>query len=103
VGALSAQYDVHCRDPQWPVSVESGRSTSKTFYAETFAITIRAISGLSRQTPSLQMTKSAGSKTWPLMKSNTERSIFGRSGSIKSKMNFDDPSRPSCMMPIVGS
>jgi hypothetical protein len=30
------------------------------------------------------------------------RSAFGRSGSIKSKMNFDDPSPPSCMMPIVG-
>ena len=28
---------------------------------------------------------------------------FGRSGSIKSKMNFDEPSLPSCMIPIVGS
>src|ERR1700693_313446 len=36
------------------------------FYVETLATTIRAISGLSRQTPSLRMTKSAGSKTCPL-------------------------------------
>ena len=74
-----------------------------TFYVETFATTIRAISGLSRQTPSVRMTKSAGSKTWPLTKSSTARSTWGRSGSIKSKMNFDDPSMPSCIMPIVGS
>jgi hypothetical protein len=47
------------------------------------------------------MTKSAGSKTFPLTNSNTERSIFGRSGSIKSKMNFDDPSLPWCIIPIV--
>jgi hypothetical protein len=38
---------------------------SKIFYAETFATTARAISGLSRQTPSVRMTKSAGSKTVP--------------------------------------
>jgi hypothetical protein len=57
---------------------------------DTFATTIRAISGLSRQTPSLRMTKSAGSKTRPLTKFSTARSILGRSGSIKSKMNFDD-------------
>ena len=31
-----------------PLNVDSGRSTSKIFYAETFATTIRAISGLSR-------------------------------------------------------
>jgi hypothetical protein len=42
---------------------------------------MRAISGLSLQTPSLQMTKSAGSKTWPLAKSSTARLTFGRSGS----------------------
>jgi hypothetical protein len=41
------------------------------FYVETLATTIRAISGLSRQTPSPRMTKSAGSKTWPLTKSST--------------------------------
>jgi hypothetical protein len=40
------------------------------------------------------MTKSAGSKTWPVTKSSTAQSIFGRSGSIKSKMNFEDPSLP---------
>jgi hypothetical protein len=34
----------------------SGRSVSKIFYAETFATTRRAISGLSRQTPSVRMT-----------------------------------------------
>jgi hypothetical protein len=50
------------RDWQWPVYVDSGRSASKIFYAETFATTIRAISGLSRQTPSVRMTKSAGSE-----------------------------------------
>ena len=85
------------------LNVDSGRSTSKIFYAETFATTIRAISGLSRQTPSVRMTKSAGSKTYPLTKSSTARLTFGRSGSIKSKINFDDPSLPSCMTPIVGS
>jgi hypothetical protein len=36
----------------------------------------------------VRMTKSAGSKTWPLTKSSTFRSTFGRSGSIKSKMTF---------------
>jgi hypothetical protein len=40
-----------------------GGSASKIFYVDTLATTIRAISGLSRQTPSLRMTKSAGSKT----------------------------------------
>jgi hypothetical protein len=65
--------------------------------------TIRAISELSRQTPSARILKSAGSNTFDLTKSSTTRSTFGRSGSIKSKMNFDDPLRPSCMMPIVGS
>jgi hypothetical protein len=45
------------------------------------ATTIRAISELSRQTPSVRMTKSAGSKTWPLANFNTDRSIFGRSAS----------------------
>ena len=47
---------------------------SKIFYVDTFATTIRAISGLSRQTPSLRMTKSAGSKTCPFTNSNTARS-----------------------------
>ena len=57
--------DVHGRDPQCLVNVDSGRLTSKIFYAETFATTKRAISGLSRQTPSARMTKSAGSNTGP--------------------------------------
>jgi hypothetical protein len=102
-----------CRRNRYPLSsadggssrqsVDSGRSESKIFYAETFATTIRATYGLSRQTPSVRMTKSAGSKTCPLTKSSTARSMFCRSGSIKSKMNFDDPSLPSCIMPIVGS
>jgi hypothetical protein len=34
------------------------------------------------------MTKSAGSKTCPFTNSKTARSTFGRSGSIKSNMNF---------------
>jgi hypothetical protein len=67
------------------------------FYVETLATTIRAISGLSRQTPSLRMTKSAGSKTCDPTKSSTTRSTFGRSGSIRSNMNFDDSSLPSCI------
>ena len=46
------------------------------------ATTMRAISGLSRQTPSLRMTKSARSKTCALTKSNTARSTFGRSGIV---------------------
>jgi hypothetical protein len=79
------------------------RSASKIPYVESLATTIRAICGLSRQTPAARITKSAGSKTWPLMKSSTVRSTFGRSGSIKSNMNFDEPSLPSCMMPMVGS
>ena len=45
------------------------------------------------------MTKSLGSKTCALTKSSTARSTFGRSGSIKSKINFDDPSLPSCIDP----
>ena len=53
-------------------------------YFDTLATTSRAISGLSRQTPSVRMTKSAGSKTCALTKSNTARSIRGRSGSIRS-------------------
>ena len=69
VSALSAQLRRTDVDPQCPLYVDSGRSTSKIFYAETFATTIRAISGLSRQTPSVRMTKSAGSKTCPLTKS----------------------------------
>jgi hypothetical protein len=47
---------------------KTGRSTSKTFYAETFATTVRAICGLSLETPWLRMTKSAGSKTLLFMK-----------------------------------
>jgi hypothetical protein len=50
-------------ETQCPVNVDSGRSVSKIFYAETFAMTRRAISGLSLQMPSERMTKSAGSKT----------------------------------------
>jgi hypothetical protein len=41
--------------------------------------TIRAISGLSLQTPSVRMTKSAESKTCDLTKSSTARATFGRS------------------------
>jgi hypothetical protein len=41
----------------------------------------------------------AGSKAVALTKSKTSRSTFGRSGSMRSKTNFDDPSLPSCMMP----
>ncbi len=52
----------------------------RTVYVATLATTIRAISGLSLQTPSLRMTKSAGSKTWPLTKSSTARSTLGHSG-----------------------
>jgi hypothetical protein len=74
-----------------------------TFYVEILATTIRAISGLSRQTPSLRIVKSAGSNTVALTKSKTALSTFGRSGSMRSKTNFDDPSRPSCIMPMVGS
>ena len=83
--------------------VDSGRSRSKIFYAETFATTMCAISGSSLQTPSLRMTKSAGSKASPLTKSNTTRSTSARSGSIKSNINLDDPSRPSSIIPVVGS
>jgi len=72
-------------------------------YVDILTTTIRAISGLSRQTPSLRITKSAGSNTIVLTKSTTARSTLGRSGSIKSNMNFDDPSLPSCIIPIVGS
>jgi hypothetical protein len=31
------------------------------------------------------------------------QAIFGRFGSIKSNMNFEDPSLPSCIIPMVGS
>jgi hypothetical protein len=34
------------------------------FYFDNLAMTIRAISGLSLQTPPARMTKSDGSKTW---------------------------------------
>jgi hypothetical protein len=100
-GALSAHCDVQGRSLRPLTSTPAGRSLN--LYVETLATTMRAVSGLSRQTPSLRMTKSAGSKTWPLTKSSAARSTFGRSGSIRSKMNLDDPSLPSCMMPIVGS
>jgi hypothetical protein len=53
---LSPQDDDR-RDPRCPLDVDSGRSTPKIFYAETFATTIRTISGLSRQTPSLRIPK----------------------------------------------
>ena len=85
------------------LNVDIGRTASKIFYVDTFATTTRAISGLSPHTPSLRITKSAGSKTRPLTKSSTTRSTFGRSGSIKSKMNFDEPSLPLCVIPIIGS
>jgi hypothetical protein len=74
-------FDIRRYDSQCPLHVDASRSGSSTFYIETFATTMRAISGLSLQTPSLQMTKSAGSKTWPLAKSSTARLTFGRSGS----------------------
>jgi hypothetical protein len=48
---------VYRGDPQWPLNVDSSRSTPKIFYAETFATTIRTISGLSRQTLSLRIQK----------------------------------------------
>jgi hypothetical protein len=38
-----------------------------------------------------------------LDESSTARSTRGLSGSIKSNMNFDYPSLPSYMIPIVGS
>jgi hypothetical protein len=40
--------------------------------------------------------RAAGSNTCCFTKSSTARPSFGRSGSIKSNMNFDDPSLPSC-------
>jgi hypothetical protein len=49
-----------------PRYFDSGRPTLNfpcRTYAETLATTIRAVCGLSRQTPSARMTKSAGSKT----------------------------------------
>jgi hypothetical protein len=49
-------------------------------------------------TPSVRVAKSAASNTFDLTKSNTLRPTVGLSGSIKSKMNFDDLSLPSCMM-----
>src|SRR5271165_5132268 len=63
--------DVRGRDLQRQPYVDSSRSASKIFYVETLATTIRAISGLSRQTPSARMTKSAGSKTCAFTKSST--------------------------------
>ena len=57
-------------------------------------------SGLSRQTPSMRMTKSAGSKTWPLTKSNTARSTFGGSSSIKIEYELD-LSLPGSSMSVV--
>jgi hypothetical protein len=45
--------------PAWPASA---------FYAETFATNMRAISGLSRQTPSLRMTKSRPDRNMTLHK-----------------------------------
>jgi len=59
--------------PKCLFNVGSSRSASKIFYAETLDTTILAISGLSLQTPSVRMIKSAGSKTWPLTKSSTAR------------------------------
>lgn len=55
--------------------------------------TYRAISGLSLQTPSLQIVKSAGSKTVPLTNSSIIRSTFSRSGSIISNTKAAAPSR----------
>jgi len=54
---------------------------------------MRAISRLSRQTPSAN-DKVGGIETYALTKPSTARSTFRRSGSIKSNMNFDDPSLP---------
>jgi hypothetical protein len=42
--------DVQGRGLLCPLNIDSGRSASKIFYPKTFATTIRAISGLSRQT-----------------------------------------------------
>src|ERR1700722_19688209 len=89
---------------KWITSDECRRKVGRPTicYAEVFATTIRAISGLSRQTPSLRMARLAGSKTCDLTKSSTARSTRVLSGSNKSNMNFDDPSLPSRLIPIVG-
>jgi hypothetical protein len=43
--------------PVGPLSIDSGPLASKIFYVDTFATITRAISGLSRHTPSPRMTK----------------------------------------------
>ena len=70
---------------------------------QTTCATHRAIAGLSRHTPSDLMTKSAAWNLCDCTNSRMQRSTFGRSGSIISKTNAADPSRPSCMIPSVGS
>jgi hypothetical protein len=50
-------------------------------------MSVRAISGLSRQTPSARIVKSAGSKVLDFTNSSTLRSIFSLSGSMRSNMN----------------
>jgi hypothetical protein len=47
---FSANCDLKGHNILGPIHVNSSRSTSKIFYVETLATTIRAISGLSRQT-----------------------------------------------------
>jgi hypothetical protein len=57
--------DVRC-DQLCPLYVDSGHPAVAPLYLEILATTIRAISGLSRQTPSVRITKSADSKTCDL-------------------------------------
>jgi hypothetical protein len=49
--------DFHPHDGLRPLNVDSSRSTQKIFYTEPFATTIRTVSGLSRQTPSMRIPK----------------------------------------------
>jgi hypothetical protein len=49
----------------------------RSFYVETLATSICAISGLGRHTPSDRMKKSAGSKMCGVTKSSTARPTFG--------------------------
>ena len=82
----TAANQAECRKRSAPRQRASWEPTSRGLLHRHFRHHHPRHFGLSRQTPSVRMTRSAGSKTCPLTKSSTARSNFGRSGSIKSRI-----------------
>ena len=72
-------------------------SSLETFHVETIATRIEPANAIGAND------KIRWIENVPLDQIEHRTIDLGRSASIKSNMNFDDPSLPSCMMPIVGS